>query len=159
MSRALLALGGAVFVAVWGWAWTVLPEDGVVHHLGPDGPDAYGSRAGLLVPLALLGMGMVLLLSWLPLVVARRFPEALNHPHKDYWLREENRPVFFRRLQGQMDAMTTATLLLMAVALVETVAATMEWGWPSLMWPALGLYLGFTAWWIVRIVRGSAPPT
>lgn len=145
-------------IVTWAWAWSVLPEDGVVHHIGTDGPDAYGTRAGLLVPLGLLTLGLVALISWLPAVTARRWPSLLNLPYKDHWLAPERREAYFARLGREMDVMTLATVLLLCVGVVDVTALTLGWDWPVLIIPGLGLYMGFMVWWLFWILRRSRPP-
>lgn len=152
-----LILSLVLFLGVWAWAWVVLPEDGVVHHLGGSGLVRLGSRAGLLWPL----LGLVLILvstRWLIVWIARRQPSMLSHPHKDYWLAPERREGFIRRMVDEMDLVFAGTFLLVVVGIIEVVGVTLERGWPSLMWPALAGYAVFLVWWVWWMLRRSVPP-
>lgn len=157
LGAAALALGTAVFLAVWGWAWTVLPPDGVAHHIGPGGIRT-GSRAGILWPLLILGPPLMLAVRGLIVLVVRKGDgTGLNYPHKDYWLAPGRRAGFLRRLLGEFDLLWGATLVLMAVSVVEVVRATEDPAAPSVMPPALGAFVGFTrgCWWVLS---RSRPP-
>ncbi|GGK75604.1 hypothetical protein [Ornithinimicrobium pekingense] len=154
-----LVLCTAVFLGVWGWAWAALPPDGVVHHIGLDGPDRTGTRGGILWPLLLLGPPLMLGIRWLIAVVVRTGDgTGLNYPHKAYWLAPERRDAFRRRVVGELDLVWGATLLLLAGGLVEVVRVTEDRDAPSVMFPTLGVYLAFVGWWMWWIVSRSRPP-
>ncbi len=159
LGAAVLALCTAAFLAVWGWAWAVLPAEGVVHHIGLDGPDRTGTRGGILWPLLLLGPPLMLGIRWLVAVVVRTGNgTGLNYPNKTYWLAPERRDAFRRRVVGELDMVWGATLLLLTSGLVDVVRVTEDRDAPSLMVPALGVYVAFTAWWLWWIVSRSRPP-
>lgn len=152
-----LVLSLAVFLAVWAWAWTVLPADGVVHHLGTEGVSRVGSRGGLLWPVLGVVLG-VISLRWPVAWVTRRHPSALSYPHKDFWLAPERRAAFVRRMVDEMDVLMAGTTLLVAAALVEVTGVTLDRDWPSVMWPALAAYLVFLLWWARWMLRRARPP-
>jgi hypothetical protein len=149
-----------LFLAVWAWAWVVLPAEGVVHHIGTDGPDRSGSRAGILWLLLLVGPPLMLGLRWLVAISVRTGAgTALSYPHKDYWLAPERREAFGRRVVGELDLFWAGTLLLLAAGLVDVVRLTDDPDAASLMLPALSVYLAFTLWWCWWIVTRSRPRT
>lgn len=152
-----LLLSLAVYLGVWAWAWTVLPPDGVVHHLGSEGVNRVGSRGGLLWPVLVIVLG-VISMRWLIAWVTRRHPSALSYPHKDYWLAPARRDGFVRRMVDEMDLLMAATTLLVAAGLVEVVGVTLDRGWPSVLWPALAAYLVFLLWWCWWMLRRARPP-
>lgn len=155
----VLAAVSVLFLAVWVWAWAVLPPDGVVHHVGLDGPDRYGSRAGIMLPLLLLGPVLILGLRWLVAAIMRtRDATGLNYPHKAYWLAPERREAFRQRIMGEFNLFWAATLLLLAAGPVDVVRLTDDPAASSVMWPATGAYVGFTVWWLWWILRRSRPP-
>jgi hypothetical protein len=58
-----------VHAVVLGWAWQVLPADGVPLHFGPDGtPDRFGDRGDALTGFALAGVS-----AWLVHVLTTRY--------------------------------------------------------------------------------------
>ncbi len=154
-----LVLSTLAFVAAWVWAWAVLPSDGVVHHVGLDGPDAFGSRPGILLPLALLGPVMMIGLRWVVAAMIRGGDGAtLNYPHKDYWFASERRDAFRRRVVGELDLFWAATLTLLTVGILDVVRLTEDHSAGSMMFPALGVYVVVTAWWCWWIYRRAQPP-
>lgn len=157
IGRPALLFALVVFLGLWAWAWSVLPADGVVHHLGRGGAGRVGSRGGLLWPLLAVVLGVVSV-RWLVGWVARRHPSALNHPYKDYWLAPERREGFVRRLVDEMDLVMAGTTLLVAAGLVEVVGVTLDRDWPSVLWPALAAYLVFLLWWTWWMLRRARPP-
>lgn len=149
----------AAFTVAWVWAWAVLPSDGVVHHVGPDGPDGWGSRAGILVPLLLLGPVLFLVLRWLVAVVARHgVGTGLNYPHKHYWMAPERREVFLRRVVDEFDLFWAGTLLLLVVGIVDVVRLTGDPAARTWTLPATGGYAGFVVWWCWWLLRRARPP-
>lgn len=159
LGAAVLALCTAAFLAVWGWAWMVLPADGVVHHIGLDGPDRTGTRGGILWLLFLLGPPLMLGIRWLIAVVVRKGDgTGLNYPNKTYWFAPERRDGFRRRVVGEFDLLWGATLLLFAVSVVDVVRVTEDPDAPSATLPALGVYIAFSVWWVWWIVSRSRPP-
>lgn len=155
----LLAVSTALFLGAWLWAWVVLPADGVVQHIGPDGPDRTGSRGGLLWPLLVSGPVVVCGLHWLVAAIVRSGDgTGLNYPHKTYWLAPERREAFRRRVVGEFDVFLAATMLLLVVVLVEAVRVTDDPGSRSLMVPTLVAYGLFCVCWVVWLLRRSRPP-
>lgn len=155
-----LLVSTVLFLAVLVWAWIVLPADGVAHRMGPGGPSRFGSRAGLLVPLLLLGPVLLLGLRWLIAALLRSDSGVamINYPHKDYWTAPGRIRAFRRRAVGEIDLFWAATLLLITVGILEAVRFTDDPGARSLMLPALGGYLAFTAWWVWWLLSRSRPP-
>lgn len=158
LGAAALALCTLAFLAVWGWAWAVLPPDGVAHHIGPEEVRT-GSRAGILWPLLLLGPPLMLGIRRLISVVVRRGDgTGLNYPYKKYWLAPERREAFERRVVGEFDVFWGGTLLLLTVGLVEVVRVTEDRDASSLLFPAMGVYAAFTLWWCWWIISRGRPP-
>ena len=154
-----LVLATAAFLVVWVWAWVALPAYVAVHHVGLDGPDAFGSRAGILLPLALLGPVMMIGLRWVVAAMIRGGDGAmLNYPHKDYWFAPERRDAFRRRVVGELDLLWAGTLALLTVGIVDVVRLTDDPDAGSVMYPALGVYVVFLGWWCWWMFRRAQPP-
>lgn len=156
--RILLGLALAVFLGVWVWAWAVLPADGVVLQIRGPGAHRTGSRGGLLWPMLLLGPALVLALRWLVVRTARRSPEMISYPHRDYWLAPERREEGIRRMTAELDVLLAATLLLLTAGLAEAVRHTLDLGAFFALPAALGGYLVFFLGWAAWLWRRSRPP-
>lgn len=144
----LLCLGQA------GWYYPQLP-DRIASHFGASGmPDGWSSKASFLaVYLVTVGLTAVLL-GLIGLLLVRIPDKWINLPNKDYWLAPERRAETFGFLSGRFLWFGSATLLLMIdtfhqVFRVNTgKAAGLEHPWLSLV-----LYLLFTVFWTVGLIR------
>ena len=137
-----------------------LPATIATHFDGHGVPNAWSSHAGYL--LTLMGIGLVLPLAIVGLVgaIARRWPQGLNIPHREYWLARERVQEAVGRLEGYLwwlgCIMLAATL---AIHLLILDAHTSEPPRLSLTailvtLAAIVVSIGF---WIVGIYRNFRP--
>lgn len=140
----------ALSVAQLVLAAQLLPER-VPTHFGLQGsPDAFGSRATLLIlnwTMLFFNAALFLGLPWL----MERLPDDLiNLPNKAHWLAPERRASTLASLSSHLRWMGSATQLLMMDLLSQTLAvATGEAGALPHSSASLGVYLAFTALWVV----------
>lgn len=153
--RAGFALSVAVYLALLGWAWGVLPDGPVPLHFGAGGePDRVGSRTEALVTFAAIGLGTALLLAGTAaLLASRRIGwQRVNLPHKAYWSAGERRPPARRMMSEDLAWLGAMTVGLLCSALIGTVAAARSGGDLSpWSWVALALYLVLVLGWTVRM--------
>lgn len=129
----------AVYVVAWSWAATVLPERVPLHFDVSGEPDNWGSRAEMLVVMALVGGGMATLfgvLSW----YAGRLPLSapwVNLPYKQWWIETpERQPRAQRMLAVDLHAFSAIVMAILLCVLVTTVHAA---GQPVPRMPPLAL--------------------
>ncbi len=120
--RALLALSvvGALYVVL---SSQELPSS-VASHFGAGGmPDSFTPRAGYMVFMAGLTLGLPLLIP-LALKMASRLPPALiNLPNRDYWLAPERKGATFQYLVGMGAAFGFLLLVLLCFVHWQVVQA------------------------------------
>jgi len=132
VARTLYGLVVIVRIVTLAWAATQLP-DRIATHFGASGAaDGWGTREGYLALDIALSAALVLGLPMLAGLLARGSGAGINIPHKDYWLRPENRERFRARLSVDMLFFGGATGLLLSWVDVELVRAN------ALAVPALG---------------------
>jgi len=152
--RAWTLYGIVVVVRVATLVWVVLQlPDRVATHFGPSGAaDGWGTRAGYVAFDVILSAALILGLPMLVTLILAGSGVGLNIPHKEFWLRGENRPLLRRRLTGDMLFIGGATGLLLSWIDIEVVRAntlaTPAMGASS--WIAILLFvvamLGYTVW-------------
>jgi len=152
--RAWTLYGIVVVVRVATLVWVVLQlPDRVATHFGPSGAaDGWGTRAGYVAFDVILSAALILGLPMLVTLILAESGVGLNIPHKEFWLREENRPLLRRRLTGDMLFIGGATGLLLSWIDIEVVRAN------TLATPAMGasswiaillfvvVVVGYTLW-------------
>ena len=152
--RAWTLYGIVVVVRVATLVWVVLQlPDRVATHFGPSGAaDGWGTRAGYVAFDVILSAALILGLPMLVTLILAESGVGLNIPHKEFWLREENRPLLRRRLTGDMLFIGGATGLLLSWIDIEVVRAN------TLATPAMGasswiaillfvvVVVGYTVW-------------
>ena len=152
--RAWTLYGMAVVVRIATLVWAVLQlPDKIATHFGPSGAaDGWGTRAGYVAFDVILSAALILGLPMLVTLILAGSGVGLNIPHKEFWLREENRPLLRRRLTGDMLFIGGATGLLLSWIDIEVVRAN------TLATPAMGasswiaillfvvVVVGYTVW-------------
>jgi hypothetical protein len=111
--RRLLLLVLALVAGFIGMTLQWLPPL-VASHFGGDGmPNGHMPRGAYLAFMLAIGVGVPLLMGFLPAKMARRFPERLNLPNREYWLAPERREatVAFVVAHGQCFAIALALFL------------------------------------------------
>jgi hypothetical protein len=152
--RAWTLYGFAVLLRISTLVWAVLQlPDKIATHFGPSGAaDGWGTRAGYVAFDVVISAALVLGLPMLVRVILAGSGVGLNIPHKEYWLRPENRPRLRGRLTGDMLFIGGATGLLLSWVDIEVVRANTQ-AMPAMggsEWIAISLFvvaiLGYTVW-------------
>ena len=154
-----VAVLGKVLTLVW--SAVTLPER-VASHFGASGAaDGWSSRTDYLVLNVIITALIVIGFPAIGLLATRGSGTALSIPHKEYWLRPENRAELSRRLTSDLAFFAAITTLLLAWIDVLVVRANQSQV-PSLgasSWVALGAYLAVVLIWTVWMVtKRYAPP-
>lgn len=145
-----LTVLGKVLTTVW--SAVRLPER-LASHFGASGAaDGWSSRSDYLALNIIITILVVVGIPAIGLAATRGSGMGLSIPHKEYWLRTENRPELRRRLGSDLLFFAAVTALLLAWIDVLVVRANespvQSMGASS--WVAMGAYLvvvlGWTVW-------------
>jgi uncharacterized membrane protein len=139
----------------------VLPDRVAIHFGGGGRPDSWASREFHATIFLVLQVPFFLLF-YFATHLTRGFPRRLvNIPHKDYWLREENLPEFDRKFGRYMAEFGVAIFVfffcisLMAIQANLREPVRLDQTWFLIVFC---LYMVYTVWWLVRLVRGLQVP-
>jgi hypothetical protein len=103
-------LGGAALVFVT-MTSADLPEFPAAH-FGADGtPNAFMTRRGYVAFMYFFVAVVPLLVSLLPVLVGRRWPNSLNIPNRDDWLGQERRPDTFATVESRTRLLAGAMIV------------------------------------------------
>jgi uncharacterized membrane protein len=118
----VLALGVRVALV-----WSELPEP-FASHFGSGGrPDAFTTKLGFMVAIAIFGGGSVLVVFASPFLLRFMPPHLISLPNRDYWLAtDERRHDATDRLAGAMGWVGAATTALLVIATELTLQANLE---------------------------------
>jgi uncharacterized membrane protein len=137
-------------------AWIASPSH-VAIHFGAGG-EANGWAPAFINALLMAGMNVMIFLTFyfLPHMLRRMSPDWINLPNKEYWLLEENRGRMESMFTVSMYQFGTATLLFLF--LVSLLSFNANLSHPvrlsdGLFWIAFTLYMLYTAYWTVTILR------
>lgn len=146
--RAALLAATAGYAALVIYQALTLP-DRVPGHVGPTGRVTWwGDRTTHVAVASLVGLGLFLLMWLLPRLLRAVPKEALNMPHKEYWLAPENLPRAQRMLADDMGWLGAATFALIGVAMWDMGRIAQGYdAFGVVFWVVLGVYLvGTLAW-------------
>lgn len=143
------------------WAAFNLPEH-IATHFGASGAaNGWDTRGGYITFDVIISAAVVLGLPMLVGALVRGSGAGLNIPHKEYWMRPENRPRLQRRLTVDMQFIAGATGLLLSWVDIELVRAN-ALATPAMgsVWIPISLFtvaiLGYTLWMATK--RYDIPP-
>ncbi len=118
----VLALGVRVALV-----WSQLPDPMASHFSGGGQPDAFMSRSGFFLWMAVVGGGSVAAVFVAPILLRITPRKLVNLPNRDYWLAtNERRDVAIDRLAGVMGWIGAATTGLLVIATELAVQANLE---------------------------------
>ncbi|MBB1508993.1 hypothetical protein [Tessaracoccus sp. MC1756] len=156
---ALLAAAAGYAVLVVYQAYTL--PDRVPGQIGPGGEVArWSDRPTHVLMACLAGLGLFLAMWFAPRLIGRLPVEAVNLPHRDYWLRPENLPRTRGMIADDMGWFGAATIAFVGFALdqVGRVAAGQP-GFSGAFWAVLVTYLvGALGWALWSTVGGRWKP-
>lgn len=139
-----------------------LLPDPVASHFGWSGrADGFLSRAAFVVLHWVMIAFVSALFFGIPALLRVMPAEAVNLPHKDYWLAPERREVTFAYLSDRVMAFGAATLALLAAVMLPVYQANISGvlfvGNLPLLYVAL--YLVYTGIWVYGLTRRFARPS
>jgi uncharacterized membrane protein len=154
--RTLFCIAFAANVLLMLVSLAILPDQVAVHFGRGGVPDSCASKETNALLFIVLEIPLFLLF-WLapslPFVLPERF---VNVPNREYWLRDENRPAFRRKLQRLMAQFGTAFFLFFFCIELLTIEANLSQPVrlkEELFLPVLILFLGYTVVWSVGLIR------
>jgi uncharacterized membrane protein len=115
----LLTLGIVLIVCLRVWSlWSQLP-DSMASHYGLSGrADAYMSKEGFFLVVALAGGGALAAIFAAPTLMRRLPPSLINIPNRTYWLaNDERREIAIERVADLLGGMGVATAALLAITI------------------------------------------
>jgi len=130
-------------------------------HFGSSGrPDGFTSREEFFWMMALVGGGVVALLTSLPPLLRRCPPELINLPNRHYWLAPERRQVSIARLGAWLAWFALATGALLCFVLELVIRANLEQRSleNALFVSGLGVYLGSVIAFLILLYRAFSVP-
>ncbi|WP_131104082.1 DUF1648 domain-containing protein [Ornithinimicrobium sufpigmenti] len=112
-ARLLLALATVAWLATLVWLALTLPEQVPTHWSSGGTPDGWSSKASALLFVTAIPLLLFYPLIWLSRLVIV-WPQAVNTPHKEWWLERPRRLVRFERLvREDLMVIVAVSLLLM----------------------------------------------
>ena len=124
-------------------------------------PDSWASREVNALILLATEIPLFLLLMFMPPLTLRFPPKLINLPHKEYWLRQENRAVLKAKLGRLMAQFGTALFLFLMCTIGLTLHANLSDPvqlHEGAFLLALILFLGYTAVWCIGLFRAFRIP-
>jgi hypothetical protein len=143
------------------FSYFILPDNVAIHFSRGGEPDSWASRWTHILIFTVLMAVLYGSFALSPKLLEGVPSKYISLPNKDFWLRDENRPVAVRRMAGLMYTFGTATGLLMLGAMILTVAANLSD--PVRLNEVIFLvmfisYLVYTVLWLVRIFTAFRVP-
>jgi hypothetical protein len=143
----------------------ILPDRVAIHFGAGGAPDGWASS--LTHTLLMLGVDTLVFgaLYFAPRLISTVPGKWVNLPNRDFWLSPQRRPLALEKLQHHLWRFGTAVFLFLLVAGLLTIRANradpvrLEEG---LFLTALVIFLAYTLYWVVALVRAfrvpAAPP-
>ncbi len=143
-------------------SFAILPAE-VATHFGAGGePDSWAAKELNIAIFLVLEVPMFLLFYYAPVLTGGNIKKYLNVPNKDYWLRDDNLALFHRKFGTSMAEYGVALFVLLFGVKLLTLQANLSDPVRldgSLFMVLFVLFISYTLWWLVRLIRGFAVPT
>ncbi len=139
-----------------GWYLPRLP-DRVAASFGLNGvPNGYDGKGAFLAWYVASLLVIVAMFQWLPYLMRRLPPSLINMPNADYWLAPERRESTVADLAEGLGWFGVVTVSFVIWTFHLTILANLET--PPVLasgpfWSGFAAYMGYVAWWVVRLVR------
>jgi uncharacterized membrane protein len=150
----MLAFGANILLMLI--AWWLLPEKTATHFSLGGSPDAWGSKESYLFLLLAVESPLFLILLFIPATLWK-FPERLiNLPHKEYWLRPENKPrvqTLFAERTARMGVVFFAFLAVVQLLVMDANLSDPVRLKESLFLPVLIAFLLYMLYWTFTFIR------
>lgn len=138
-----------------------LPEKVATHFTLGGNPDSWGSKGSYLLIWPALEIPLFFILFYIPRTILK-FPERMiSLPHKEYWLKEENKPrvlvIFTERMSGM------GTFFFAFLAAVQGLVIDANLSDPvqlkeNLFLPILVAFMLYMLYWTVTFIRAFRVP-
>ncbi len=140
----------------------ILSPATVAIHFGYGGePDGWApAYVSALIMVGANGV-LFLLLCFIPRLIRKTPARWINLPNKEYWLREENKNKMFSLLTEMSFQFGTLTFIFMFVVGLLSLQANLSNPVrlrTSIFWWPLGMYMAYTVFWVVRLIRAFRIP-
>lgn len=123
--RTILVLLFMINIVTAGVFWVACPGN-VATHFGFGGqPDGWGPAWANFAMIAGVNVLLFVIFFFIPVLVRIIPGKFINLPHKDYWLREENRPRYIEILTHKSYLMGILTLSMMLATMIFAMQANL----------------------------------
>ena len=134
----------------------------VAVHFGPGGePNGWGSKyTGALFLLA-IQTGLFFMMYYSSRTIFAFHPRWINLPHKDYWLRDENKPRAAKIISELMWQLGTALFLFFFIVNLLTIQANLSSPVrfdERMFLTTLAAFFSFIVYWLVRFAKSFRMP-
>jgi uncharacterized membrane protein len=138
-----------------------LPEKVATHFSLGGKPDAWGTRENYALLLLAIETPLFLILFFIPATVLK-FPERLvNLPHKEYWLRPENKPraqTLFAERTARMGTVFFAFLAVVQLLVIDANLSNPVRLKEGLFLPVLVVFILYMLYWSLTFIRAFRVP-
>jgi uncharacterized membrane protein len=139
----------------------ILPEQVAIHFGGGGKPDSWASREFNAAIFLVLEVPFFLMFYFAHQLTQGSASRFINIPNKDYWLQEENLPLFRQKFGSYMAEFGVALFVFFFCITGLTIQANLSE--PVRLDQALFMvvfvaYMVYVVWWLVRLVRGLRVP-
>lgn len=140
----------------------VMMPDRVASHFGSDGQaDSWSSKGSFTALMALVDLMMFAMFYYTHVLLEQVDSRFLSLPNREYWLTKQNKPAAIAKMRDFMAEFGVATLLLLMYAKISTIMANTgseERLNSGILLGVIIIYLAYTLWWCVRLVRSYRIP-
>jgi len=143
-------------------SFAAMPAQVAIHFGGGGEPDSWASKEFNTAIFLVLEVPFFLLFYYAPVLTGGDIKKYLNVPNKEYWLRDDNLALFHRKFGTSMAEYGVALFVLLFGVKLLTLQANLSDPVRldgSLFMVLFVLFMSYTLWWLVRLVRGFAVPT
>jgi uncharacterized membrane protein len=159
--RKLLIMAFAANLLLTAISLAVLPDHVAIHFAGGGKPDSWAAKEFNAAIFVVLEVPFFLMFSYATLLTRSRTKKHFSIPNKDYWLRDENLPRFHQKFGRYMAEFGVAIFVFFFAIKLLTIQANLRE--PVLLdvrvfMIVLVIYMSYTLWWTVRIIRGFRIP-
>jgi len=139
----------------------ILPASVAMHFSGGGEPDSFSSKYIYVVILTILELFVFAVFLFIPYIVMKSPPGMMNLPHKEYWLREENRPALKSKISSSFYEFGTAFFVFMFALNFLAIKANLSEPVKldnRLFYSILIVLLLYTAYWFVKFMLSFRIP-
>ncbi|MBN1296004.1 DUF1648 domain-containing protein [bacterium] len=160
--RALLIVSYTLTIILAVVSMHFLPEQ-VATHFGAGGhADGWGARESNAMMFAGIQTSLFLLFAFLPCAIRHIPGQWINIPNREYWLAAERREITQRMIAGLLDVYGTGFFVFMTGFFILVIRANLSTPvhlHEPTLFILLGIFLVFTAGWVVAFYRKFRSPS